>query len=95
MWWVLVPLGAVAVAVLVVTRTHALADRVLVAALAAVVLSSAANTTWFQRYVDFPVLLVLLALVASGRAPVRRIDVLRWAGIVALSVVWAAVFGRN
>jgi hypothetical protein len=47
-----------------------------------------ANPTWYQRYVDFIVLLILFALVASARAPVRSLDVVRWAVVVCLSVAW-------
>ena len=73
------------------TRWRRLPDRILVVALTAVVLSSAANTMWFQRYVDFAVLLMLCGLVACGGARVRRIDVLRWVGIVGISLAWGVV----
>ena len=90
-WWILVPLGAAAIVALIVTRWRRLPDRILVVALTAVVLSSAANTLWFQRYVDFAVLLTLCGLVACGGARVRRIDVLRWVGIVGISLAWGVV----
>jgi len=90
-WWILVPLGAAAVVALVVTRWRRLPDRILVVALAALVLSGAANTTWYQRYMDFAVLLLLGGLVASGRARVRRVDSLRWVGVVVISLLWTAV----
>ena len=90
-WWILVPLGAAAIVALIVTRWRRLPDRILVVALTAVVLSSAANTMWFQRYVDFAVLLMLCGLVACGGARVRRIDVLRWVGIVGISLAWGVV----
>ena len=93
-WWILVPLGAAVIVALVVTRWRRLPDRILVVALAAVVLSGAANTTWYQRYVDFAVLLLLGGLVASGRARVRRVDALRWAGIVVISLLSTAVLAK-
>jgi hypothetical protein len=94
-WWVLVPLGAAALAALFVLRWDTVADRVVVVALAAVVLSAAANTAWYQRYVDFAVLLLLGCLVASGHGRVRPLDVLRWAGVVVVSVIWAAVLAGS
>jgi hypothetical protein len=89
-----VPLGAAVLAALFATRWRRPSDRVLLVALAAIVLSCAANTTWYQRYVDFAVLLLLGGLVASGAARVRRLDALRWAGILLISLLWAAVLTR-
>jgi 4-amino-4-deoxy-L-arabinose transferase-like glycosyltransferase len=88
-WWVLVPLGLAALAALLVTRVGRPVDRILVVSLVAVVLSAAANTTWFQRYVDFAVLLLLLGLVASGGRRARREDVLRWGVVLVVSAAWA------
>ena len=93
-WWTLVPLGAVVVAALAVTRWRRLPDRVLVIALAAVVLSGAVNTSWYERYVDFAVLLLLGGLVASGQARLRRVDGLRWVGVVAISLLWTTVLAK-
>ncbi len=87
-WWLCVPAGLAVLAALALTRTREPVDRLFVAALLAVVLSTAANTVWFQRYVDFAVLLSLLALVAAGGRPVGRVDILRWAAVVAVSVAW-------
>ena len=87
-WWVLVPLGAAALAALAVTRRERVGDRVLVVGLAALALVGAGNTMWFQRYADYPVMLILLALVASaGRSP-RTVDVARWVVVVAVSLLW-------
>lgn len=94
-WWIFVPLGAAVLVALVVTRWRRLRDRVLVVALAAIVLSGAANTTWYERYVDFAVFLLLGGLVASGDARVRRVDVLRWVGILMISLLWTAVLARR
>jgi hypothetical protein len=77
-----------------VTRWRRLPDCILVVALAAVVLSGVANTTWLQRYVDFAVLLLLGGLVASGQARVRRVDSLRWVGIVVISPLRTAVLAK-
>ena len=90
-WWILVPVGTAVIATLAVTRWRRLRDRILVVALAAIVLSCAANTTWYERYIDFAVLLLLGALVASGEAPVRRVDWWRWVGIVAISLIWTVM----
>jgi hypothetical protein len=93
-WWIFVPLGAATLAALVATRWKRPVDRVLVLALVAIVVSTAANTTWYQRYVDFAVLLLLGGLVASGSARVRAVDVLRWTGVVAISLLWTVVLAR-
>jgi 4-amino-4-deoxy-L-arabinose transferase-like glycosyltransferase len=93
-WWTFVPLGAAVLAALFATRWRRPSDRVLLIALAAIVLSCAANTTWYQRYVDFAVLLLLGGLVASGAARVRRLDALRWLGILLISLLWTAVLAR-
>ena len=93
-WWILAPLGAAALVALAATRFREGRDRVLVVALGALVVSSAASATWYQRYVDFGVLLCLCGLVAGGPARVRRVDLLRWAGLVAVSALWMAVIAR-
>jgi hypothetical protein len=90
-WWIFVPLGAALLVALAVTRWQRLPDRILVVALAAIVVSCAANTTWYQRYVDFGVLLLLAGLVASGEARVRGVDALRWAGVLVISLLWTMV----
>ena len=87
-WWLCVPVGLSVVATLALTRTREPLDRVFVSGLVGVVISTAANTAWYQRYVDFAVLLCLLALVACGGRPVRRTDVLRWGVVIVISVTW-------
>ncbi len=87
-WWLALPLGLATLAALLLTRVREPRDRLFVAAVVGVALSTAANTVWFQRYVDFGVLLCLLALVVLGKRPVRRIDVLRWIVVLAVSVAW-------
>ena len=93
-WWIFVPLGAATLAALVVTRWRRPADRVLIVALVAIVLSTAASTTWYERYVDFAVLFLLGGLVASGGSRVRPVDVLRWSGVVAISLLWTVMVAR-
>lgn len=88
LWWLLVPLGLVVLAALLLTRTREPLDRVYVAALAGLVLSTAANTAWYQRYVDFGVLLAMLALVTLGRRRAELADVVRWVAVVGVSVAW-------
>ena len=94
-WWILTPLGAAVLVALVVTRFEDGRDRVLVVALGALVLSCAASATWYQRYIDFGVLLCLCGLVARGPARVRRIDALRWAGVIAVSALWSLALTRG
>jgi hypothetical protein len=92
LWWLTVPVGAVLVAHLVLTRTSRPRDRVLVAALAAVLLSAAANVDWYQRYVDFPIVLVFAALAVSSGVEFRILDRFRWAIAAAISFAWALLF---
>ena len=87
-WWLCIPLGFAVMAALALTRTREPLDRVFVSGLVGVVIITAANTTWFQRYVDFAVLLCLLALNARGGRPVRSIDALRWGVVIVVSVAW-------
>ena len=61
----------------------------------AVVLSSLANTTWYQRYVDFPVLFLLAGLAVSGGPPRRRVDALRVAAIIAVSLLLTLSLGLS
>jgi len=89
-WWVLAPVGTAAVVALAVTRWRSLSDRILVTGLAGLLVTAAANGTWFQRYVDFPVLLILVALAASAGVPWRSVDRVRLAGVVVISVFWTA-----
>ena len=85
--WVLVPLGAAVVAGLVTTRLGEVRSRVLVAALAGILLSSMVNPRWFERYVDFAVLLVLAGLALTAQALPSRGDRERWllAGVIAVA----------
>jgi hypothetical protein len=87
LWWLLVPLGTGCVVALLVTRWSDVRSRILLGALLALLLSSMANPRWFERYVDFAILLVMagLALVADVR--IGRSDRERWllAGIVAIA----------
>ena len=92
LWWVLVPLGAAIVAYLLYAHTSRPTDRVLVTALIAVLLSAALSATWYQRYVDFPILLILAALAASAHVEFHFLDRLRWLIVVALSLAWTMIF---
>jgi hypothetical protein len=85
--WVLIPLGAALVAGLVTTRLGEVKSRVLVAALAGILLSSMVNPRWFERYVDFAVLLVLAGLALTAHAVPSRGDRERWllAGVIAVA----------
>ena len=59
----------------------------LVAALAGILLSAMANPRWFERYVDFAVLLVLAGLALTAGAAPSRGDRERWllAGVIAVA----------
>ena len=87
LWWLLVPLGAGCVVALLVTRWSDVRSRLLLGSLLALLLSAMANPRWFERYVDFAILLIMagLALVADVR--IGRSDRERWllAGIVAVA----------
>jgi len=93
-WWLLVPLGA-AVVVVYVLRSSSRFDHVLAAALAGLILASAANGTWYQRYVDFPVFLLLVCLAVTAGVEWHRIDRVRLAGLVAVSVFWTALMAAS
>lgn len=92
LWWLLVPLGATALVVFICTRSSRPTDRVLAWALAAVLLSAAANVTWYQRYVDFPVLLLVAALAVSAGVGLRWLDRLRWIALAGVSVAWTVMY---
>ena len=85
-WWLVVPLGTAVAAGLLTTRLSDVRSRLLVSALAGVLLSATANTRWFERYVDFPVLLVLAGLAVVAGVTLGRIDRERWllAGLISI-----------
>ena len=92
-WWVLVPLGTAATAALVSTRISEARSRVLIGALLGLLLSAMANPRWFERYLDFPTLLVFAGLSIVAGVPPSRADRLRWlaAGLIAIALfVWVA-----
>ena len=91
LWWLLIPLGAAAVTGLVATRLSEVRSRLLVSALLGVLLSAMANPRWFERYVDFPVLLAFAGLAVVAGVTLGRIDRERWllAGLIAVgSFLW-------
>jgi hypothetical protein len=90
LWWVLAPAGAAVVAGLTATRRADVQSRVLLTALLGVLLSALANPRWFERYVDFPILLLLAGLAVTAAVTLRRSDRERWA--LALVVAVAAFF---
>jgi len=87
LFWVFVPLGALVTAALLWTRLSDVRSRVLVASLAGVLLSAMANPRWFERYVDFPILLLFCALALASGLALRRSDRERWllAGVIAVA----------
>jgi 4-amino-4-deoxy-L-arabinose transferase-like glycosyltransferase len=92
LWWVLVPLGAAVTAGLVATRLSEVRTRLLVVVLLGVLVSAMANPVWYQRYVDFPILLAFAGLAAAAGRSLGRADRMRWlvAGLIAL--VWLERF---
>ena len=91
LWWVVVPLGAAVVTALLTTRLSEVRSRVLVSALVGVLVSAMANPRWFERYVDFPILLAFAALAVAANVPLCRIDRERWlvGGLIAIgSFLW-------
>lgn len=85
-WWVLIPVGAAAVAALAATRLREVRGRLLVAALAGLLLSAMANPTWYQRYADFATLLLFAGLALVAGAPIGRLDRVRWVLAGCLSI---------
>jgi 4-amino-4-deoxy-L-arabinose transferase-like glycosyltransferase len=94
-WWVLVPVGTALVAALAVTRTALPVDRALVVSLVALLATTVVNLSWYQRYVDFPVLLILAALAVGAGVRLRSIDRVRWLVAVVLSVGWIVAYART
>ena len=78
LFWLLVPLGAAAVAGLLATRLADVRSRVLAGALVGLLLSAMANRVWYERYVDFPVLLLLAGLAVAAGVALGRVDRERW-----------------
>ena len=87
LWWLLVPLGTGCVAALLVTRWSDVKSRILLGSLLALLLSAMANPRWFERYVDFAILLVMAGLALLADVRVGRSDRERWllAGVVAVA----------
>ena len=90
-WWLLIPLGSAVLAGLLSSRLSDVRSRLLVSALVGVLLSSMVNVRWFERYVDFPVLLSLAGLALVSGVSLSRIDRERWllAALIAIgSFLW-------
>jgi len=78
LFWLLIPLGAAAVAGLLATRLADVRSRVLAGALVGLLLSATANRVWYERYVDFPVLLLMAGLAVAAGVALGRADRERW-----------------
>ena len=78
LFWLLIPLGAAAVAGLLATRLADVRSRLLAGALVGLLLSAMANRVWYERYVDFPVLLLLAGLAVAAGVALGRVDRERW-----------------
>jgi Dolichyl-phosphate-mannose-protein mannosyltransferase len=95
LWWLLVPLGAGVLVALLATRPGRPVDRVLVVSLVALLATTMANSAWYQRYVDFPILLLLCALAVTARSRFRWADRGRWVAVVGISLAWAVAYMLN
>ena len=95
LWWLLVPLGAGVLTALLATRTGPPVDRVLVVSLVALLATTMANSAWYQRYVDFPILLLLCALAVTAGSRFRWADRGRWLALVVISLAWAVAYMLN
>jgi hypothetical protein len=78
LFWLLIPLGAAAVAGLLATRLADVRSRVIAGALVGVLVSSLANRVWYERYVDFPILLLLAGSAVAAEVTLARVDRERW-----------------
>ncbi len=92
--WILVPIGAAVAATLVLTRCRAPVDRVLVFSLLGLLAATMIGPAWYQRYVDFPVLLLLSGLALTSGVELRRVDRLRWLVVVVLSAAWMVAHAK-
>ena len=50
---------------------------------------------WYQRYVNFPVLLLLSSLALSSEVELTTVDRLRWMVVVVLSAAWMVTTPRS
>ncbi len=87
LWWLLVPLGTGCLVALLMTRWSDVKSRILLGSSLALLLSAMANPRWFERYVDFAILLVMAGLALATDVKIGRSDRERWllAGIVAVA----------
>ena len=92
--WVLVPIGAAVAAALVLTRWRTTVDRVLVVSLLGLLAATMIGPAWYQRYVDFPVLLLLSSLALTSGVELSTVDRLRWLVVVIVSAAWMVAFAR-
>ncbi len=90
LWWLLIPLGAAVIGALVISRPAGIPGRLLVAALAGVLLSALANPRWYERYVDMPVVLLLAGLAVTAGVTLTRTDRERWLLAILVSLLAVA-----
>jgi Dolichyl-phosphate-mannose-protein mannosyltransferase len=93
--WAFAPLGAATAAVIGCTRIRRPIDRVLAASLAAVLLTTVVGVSWYQRYVDFPILLLLACLAVTAGVRLRRIDRVRWIVVILVSLAWIVAIAKT
>ena len=93
--WGFTPTGAAVAAILAYTRMRTPIDRLLVVSLAALLATTIAGASWYQRYIDFPILLVLSCLAMTAGVELRRIDRLRWLVVIVLSLAWIVAFAKT
>ncbi len=92
--WVLVPIGAAVAVTLVLTRWRTTVDRVLVVSLLGLLAATMIGPAWYQRYVDFPVLLLLSSLALTSEVELSTIDRLRWLVVVVVSAAWMVALAK-
>ena len=92
--WVSAPLGAATAAIIGCTRLRTQVDRVLGLSVAAVLLTTVVGPSWYQRYADFPILLLLSCLAVTAGVRLRRIDRVRWIVAIMVSMAWIVAIAK-
>ena len=90
-YWILTPIGAMFLVWGLINYRADLPKQIASIALVFVTLTSLASNTYFQRYVDVPILLVMTVLI-SGSERLHRLDFVRWWTLTAAFVGWIFAF---
>jgi hypothetical protein len=92
--WAFAPVGAATAAIIGCTRRRTQVDRVLGLSLAALLLTTVVAPSWYQRYVDFPILLLLSCLAVTAGVRLRLIDRVRWIVAIMVSLAWIVAIAK-